>query len=105
MRLHRDLDLGAHRVGDQIHQRQVAVRGATGDDLQMPCFHKTPESLIEVVVIAVDEQVARLTQLVKIHPGQRLNLRFGVGALDFLFGKLQRTVQKPDVTPLKQVVA
>ena len=105
MRLYGNLDLGAYGVGYQFHQRQVTVRGSTGDDLQMPRFHEASERLDQVVIVAVNEQVACLTQFVEIHLSQRLHFRKIVGALHFFFRQFQRAVEKPEVTPLQQGIA
>ena len=53
-----DLDLGAHGVRVDAHQRQEAVRRAAGDELQLAGVEEAAEAVEQVVVVLVDEDLA-----------------------------------------------
>ena len=53
-----DFDLGPHGIVVDVHERQEAVRGAAGDELELAGLEEAAKAVVEVVVILLDENLA-----------------------------------------------
>ena len=100
-----DLDLGPDGVAVDVHQRQKAVRGAAGDDLQLAGLEEAAKAVEQVVVVLLDEHVAGPLKTLVVHLGQVMKLRLPAGAVDFLGGQGDQVVDVADVAVLQQRIA
>ena len=99
-----DLDLGAHGVAVDRHQRQEAVRRAAGDELQLAGLEEAAEAVEQVVAVLVDEDLAAALEAVVVHLGEVVELRLPAGAFDLLAGQGDQVVDVADVAVLQQRV-
>ena len=100
-----DLDLGLDGVPVHVHQRQEAVRGPAGDDLQLAGLEEAAKAVEHVVVVLLDEHVAGPLETVVVHVGQVMEFRLPAGAVDFLGGQGDQVVDVADVAVLQQRIA
>ncbi len=101
----RDENLRPHRLGIFVHQRQVAVGRAAGDDLQLARVLELAERGEEIAVVLVGEDAPAVFQPVQVEPGELVELVVALGAVDFLVSQLDRPVERPQVTILQKLVA
>ena len=88
-----DEDLGAHRLGDGFHQRQEAVRGSAGDDLEDAVFLELGKRSDDVAAdfIAVETQCLAKGGLVV--PGDVLERLVARGAVHLHRGELASALE------------
>src|SRR5205823_2023016 len=70
-----NFNLGADGVHVRRHQRQEAVGGAAGDELELARLEESAEAVVEVVVILPDEDIARPHEAVVVHVRELVELR------------------------------
>ena len=86
-------DLGPHRLRVLLHERQEAVGGAAGDELELPGVLQPPEGAHQVAVVAVVEEAAQLPELVPVVLGEPVEGRVVAGAVHLLVGQLAEPVE------------
>jgi hypothetical protein len=101
----RDHDLRADRLRVLRHQRQVTVRRAAGDDLQLARVLEFLERGQQIALVLVVENVPAILQPVQVKPRQLVELVVTLRAVDFLVRQLDALVHRADITVLQQLVA
>ena len=81
------------------------MRRAAGDDLELARLEEAAEAVEQVVVVLLDEDVARPAEARVIHLGQVIELRLPARPLDLLAGERDQVVDVADVAILQQRIA
>jgi hypothetical protein len=100
----RDHDLRADGLRIFGHQRQVAVRGAAGDDLELARVLEFLERGQKIAVVLIDENMPAILEPVQVEPGELVELVVPLGAVDFLVRQFDRLVDGADITVLQKLV-
>ena len=100
--LDRQTYLGANGRRELLHQRKVTVRGAAGDEVQLPRIAERAEGLNEVQAVLLSEDPAAVGEEVTVHLRQRPQPGILAVPLDLTLGEFDQTRDVVDVSLLEQ---
>jgi len=88
-----DQDLSADRPWMFLHQWQKSMGGRTGDDLQTPEVLESLKRFNQIALQTIDVDLAAFEKTAMIDPGEVIDLRLGLRAIDLSFGECNRPIQ------------
>ena len=88
-----DQDLGADSLWMFLHQRQKSMCGRAGDDLQNTVVLESSKRSDEIALQTVDVDLAAFEKTAMIDPGEVIDLRLGLRAIDLPFRERDRPIQ------------
>src|SRR5207245_4984189 len=88
-----DLNLGPDGIAVDRLERQEAVRGGTGNDLQLARLKEAAKTVQQVVPVLVDEHLAGAQKPVMVPVREMIELRLPARPLNFFSGERAHVVQ------------
>src|SRR6266436_2005344 len=88
-----DQDLGADSLWMFLHQRQKSMCGRAGDDLQNTVVLESSKRSDQIALQTVDVDLAAFEKTAMIDPGEVIDLRLGLRAIDLPFRECDRPIE------------
>jgi hypothetical protein len=103
--LRRDVDLRAHGLRHGVHERQEAVGGPAGDDLELPGVAVLAEGAQQVAAVLALEDAAHVLELAVVEAGELGELGLPArGALDLPPRELDQRIEVAQVAADQELV-